>query len=57
MRVFMLDTGLRYIEVCKKRKLYDIRELQKLKKPRKLYILGPRNTTEFQSLIVCLRNS
>ena len=57
MRVFMLDTGLRYIEVCKKRKLYDIRELQKLKKNRKLYILGPRNTTEFQSLIVCLRNS
>jgi hypothetical protein len=32
MRVFMLDTGLRYIEVCKKRKLYDLRELQKLKK-------------------------
>ena len=28
----MLDTGLRYIEVCKKRKLYDLRELQKLKK-------------------------
>lgn len=53
----MLDTGLRYIEVCKKRKLYDIRELQKLKKNRILYILGPRNTTEFQSLIFGLRNS
>ena len=53
----MLDTGLRYIEVCKKRKLYDYKGTTETKKNRKLYILGPINTTEFQSLIFCLRNS
>lgn len=43
----MLDTGLRYIEDYKKKKL---------KNPENS-ILGPRNTTEFLSLSFCLRNS